>query len=205
MPEDFKKKFYEQEIELRKLKHLVVRDELTGLYNRRGFFEETEKIYKEIAYQIKNPARERKHFFVDELSIVFIDIDNFKKINDTYGHAFGDQILKYVSSIILEKVRSVDICGRIGGEELVIALIGANEKDAYKKAEEIRKAVASKVRIPRQKDLRITISLGVAELDPSIDLATLIGRSDGAMYEAKTHRGKNTTVRWSELKGNSKS
>lgn len=199
MADDFKKNFFEQEIELRRLRHLVVRDELTGLYNRRGFFEEVEKLYKEISYQIKHPSQERKHFFVDELAVIFIDIDNFKKINDAHGHAFGDKILKYVSSIINEKIRSVDVAGRIGGEELVIALAGANERDAYKKAEEIRKVIASKVRIPQQKDLHVTVSVGVAELSPRTDLAMLIAHADEAMYEAKTQRGKNTTVKWSEL------
>jgi len=105
--DDLKKKFYQQQVAMKQLQELVVKDSLTGLYNQKGFMEEVKRAYKEIAYQKKHPEQVREHFFVDELSILFIDIDNFKSINDTYGHSVGSQILKRVSSIVMNDWRNV--------------------------------------------------------------------------------------------------
>lgn len=194
-----KSELHKKSLEIKRLKNLVVKDELTGLYNRRGFKEEVEKFFKDVLFIKQNPSL-RKHVFIDELSVLFLDIDNFKKVNDTYGHKTGDNVLKFVSSIISQKVRILDRVGRWGGEEIVIALIGANEEDAYQKAEEIRKAIKSRVKIPIHPDLTVTVSCGAATLETGLSsLDELVQRADKAMYEAKHNRGKDNTVKFSEL------
>jgi len=109
--------------------------------------------------------------------------------------------LKLAAKAIREKVREIDLVGRIGGEEFVIVLAGATEEEAYRKAEEIRKCVKRKRFIPKRKDLKITLSVGVASLKKSsaADIMGLISRADKAMYEAKTNRGKDNTVKYSEI------
>lgn len=186
---------YKRDIQIRELQKLVTKDPLTGLYNRRGFEEEVSRIIKDITYAAENPET-RRHFFVDSISILFFDIDNFKKLNDVYGHKTGDQVLQHVAHIISGKVRNVDFVARWGGEEIVAALVGTHEDDAYKKAEEIRAAIKSRV---KAKDTPITVSVGVASFDEGVSLKELIEQADKAMYEAKHNRGKDNTVRFSEL------
>jgi diguanylate cyclase (GGDEF)-like protein len=106
-------------------------------------------------------------------------------------------VLKFVASIIAAKVRASDIVGRWGGEELVALLVGANERDGFLKAEEIRKAVRSRVRIPRTNE-RITVSIGVAELDGDTSFDELVKRADAAMYRAKS-TGRDRVMRFSDL------
>jgi len=156
------------------------------------------KLFKDIQYSRSHPNN-REHFIIDSFSVLFFDIDDFKKINDTYSHKIGDQILKFVSSLIQEKVRISDFVGRWGGEEIVVALTGARENDAFSKAEEIRKAVKSRVRIPGRPALKVTVSVGVAELDGNLNLEDLIKKADEAMYYAKTH-DKDQVVKFSQLK-----
>jgi diguanylate cyclase (GGDEF)-like protein len=102
-----------------------------------------------------------------------------------------------VSQIIRQKVRNIDVICRWGGEELVVALVGSHEEDAYRKAEEIRKAVKSRVKIGERE---VTVSVGVSSLDDSETFYELVKNADKAMYSAKKERGKNNTVKYSELK-----
>lgn len=189
------REIYKRDIQIRELQKLVTKDFLTGLYNRRGFEEEVSRIIRDIAYAAENPET-RRHFFIDSISILFFDIDNFKKLNDAYGHKIGDQVLQRVAQIVSSKVRNVDFVARWGGEEIVAALVGTNEDDAYKKAEEIRTATKSRV---KAKNDPVTVSVGVASSNKKISLKELIEQADKAMYEAKHNRGKNNTVRFSEL------
>lgn len=191
-----KQEIYKQEIKIRELQKLVVKDPLTGLYNRRGFEEEISRIIKDITYARENPEA-RRHFFVDSISILFFDIDNFKKLNDLYGHKMGDQVLQHVAQIIGGKVRNVDFVARWGGEEIVAALVGTSESDAYKKAEEIRTAVKSRVKV---KSESVTVSIGVASFNEAANFKDFIEQADKAMYVAKRDRGKDNTVRFSEIK-----
>lgn len=191
-----KQELHKKDFEIKQLKELGTKDPLTGLFNRRGFEEEVTHLIKDVAFVKENPEA-RKHFYIDSISILFFDIDNFKKINDTYGHKAGDQILQQVSQIIRQKVRSIDFIGRWGGEELVVALVGSHEDDAYRKAEEIRKAIRSRVKV---KETQITISSGVAEFEDGLSFEALVKGADKAMYEAKHNRGKDNVVKFSELK-----
>ena len=190
-----KQKLYKKDFEIKQLKDLATKDRLTGLFNRRGLEEEASRLINDISFIHKNPEA-RKHFHTDSMSVLFFDIDDFKKLNDEYGHKAGDQVLQQVSQIIRQKVRSIDIIGRWGGEELVLVLVGSREEDAYRKAEEIRKAVKSRVKISGR---AVTVSVGVAELSRDIGLEELIKRADKAMYEAKNNRGKDNVVKYSEI------
>ncbi len=194
-----KRELRQRDLKIKELEALMVKDPLTGMFNRKGFSELAKRIFTDVRALRDERANHRKHFYVDSFAILFFDIDNFKKINDAYGHDVGDKVLKFTSSIISNKLRLSDFVGRWGGEEIVAALIGANEADAYKKAEEIRKAVKSRVKIPAYPDLQVTLSIGVAELDGSPSLDDLIKQADEAMYKAKTS-GKDQVVKYSDLK-----
>lgn len=196
--ENLKKELHKKDLKIKELEQLITKDPLTKVLNRRGFVELAEKFIKETRFHKENPDQ-RTHFIIDSMSLIFMDIDNFKKINDTYGHEIGDKILKYVSSLVSEKLRISDFVGRWGGEEIVVALIGAGEKDANFKAEELRKAIKSRVKIPNFKDLVVTVSIGVAQQESGLSLENLIKRADKAMYQAKT-TGKDKVVKFSSLK-----
>jgi diguanylate cyclase len=183
--------------EIQKWKGLACRDELTGLYNRRGFREESEKFIKEAVYSKKHPHR-RKSFFVKNFSLVIFDIDDFKKINDTHGHQAGDKALKGLSSLILKKVRDTDLVARWGGEEIVLGLVGANEKNAYEIAEDIRKKVRSSHARSDGKKIGFTISGGVVSFSKIVSFNKIFYLADRALYKAKK-RGKNCIVRASSL------
>lgn len=185
--------------ELTKLRQLVTRDELTRVYNRRGFYGRSTLVFQN-ALRTKTSAAKRGG---DALgyAVLFIDADNFKSVNDTYGHDAGDEVLKSLGRVCGELVRDTDCVARFGGEEFVIGLAGATEDSALEKAEEIRAAISKRVKVPGASDRVMTASIGVASLDASDadTLDELVGYADKAMYEAKTGRGKDTVVRWSEI------
>lgn len=179
--------------EIEKLKKLIYEDELTKLLNRRGVFKLAEPIFKEIRFAKLYPNR-RKSFKIQNLSIILLDIDNFKKINDNYGHLIGDKALVLVANTIKNIIRDIDLVGRYGGEEIIILLLGANRNSAYNIAEEIREKIASSsLIVTKNKKLNITASFGVAELQKEKTLEELIKKADKAMYKAKKS-GKNKTI-----------
>ena len=153
---------------------LAITDELTGLYNRRGL------------YELGRREVERALRFDHPLSAVILDIDHFKKINDTYGHATGDQVLQLLSERCRENLRGVDIIGRYGGEEFVILLPESDLSEARKVAERLRKNISSEPFLTRQGEVQITASLGVTAVNGhGKDLSSLIERADQALYTAK--------------------
>lgn len=183
--------------EVRRLKEVAYRDELTRLYNRRGFKENAEKFLKEVALFKDRPER-RESLIVKNLSLIVFDIDHFKKFNDTYGHQAGDKVLKLFSEIITKKVREIDLVARWGGEEIVVGLIGAGEKDAVMIAEEIRQEVEKLSFKSGKKIVKFTVSGGAASFDRAKDFDTLFESADKALYEAK-RSGRNRIVAFSSL------
>ena len=161
-------------------KRLAITDGLTRLYNHRHFYELLEQEFQ------------RTKRFKTHLSMVMIDIDFFKQINDTYGHQVGDDILMEMSVVIRKQVRDVDILARYGGEEFAVLLPQTALEQAKAVAERIREAVeANEFKIPDGK-IRMTISLGISSFpECAIDNQTeLVQMADAAMYEAKK-AGKN--------------
>lgn len=151
----------------------AITDPLTGLYNRRGFSDLAE-------HELLRAQR-----FNRPLSMILIDIDRFKEINDTYGHLMGDKILSTVSANCRAELRQVDIIARYGGDEFIVLLPETVLQEALKVAERLRLRVEN-LRFHHNGDiLNTTICLGVAELQPRDTLKSLIERTDQALYRAK--------------------
>jgi len=164
------------------VQRLAITDPLTGLYNRRGF--------SEIAHRELERARRYKR----PLSVILLDIDHFKRVNDTYKHAVGDQVLRTLAERCRHRTREVDILGRYGGEEIVILLPETDRPGALRAAEHLRRDVAELPFDTEVGPLQITISLGVAEsIDGELGLDVLIDRADDAMYAAK-QSGRNRVM-----------
>lgn len=177
--------------EIKRLNFLAYYDELTKVYNRRGFLENSNKIFKAVVY--KRRELEKRIGYKIPLSIIFIDVDNFKKINDKYGHNIGDKVLMKVAKTLKSRLRDYDIIGRLGGEEFVIALIGCDLNSAQKIAEDLRQKI-EKIKIKTKKGIfNITASFGVVTYDNEKNLQELINKADKAMYKAKKE-GKNRVV-----------
>ena len=142
----------------------------------------------------------RSERFGAALSVIMIDIDNFKSINDTFGHLCGDLVLRQVASLLKETVRQVDIVGRYGGEEFCCILPDTNAENACMLAERLRETVEqAELRFDSQ-TLHVTISLGVVEYGDTCDvLETLIKAADDALYESKRN-GRNMVTRHRETK-----
>ena len=155
---------------------LAIRDQLTGLFNRRYF---DEAITAEVA---------RASRYGRDLSVIFLDVDFFKKYNDEYGHQHGDMVLKKISQIIKLNIREIDIATRYGGEEFVVILPETPQDDAYTVAEKIRQSVEETAAsaIGNRNANAITVSAGVASLGQDImNVHQLIAKADQAVYEAK--------------------
>ncbi len=128
----------------------------------------------------------------EDLSLLMIDIDFFKKVNDTYGHSSGDMVLKQFSDILVCSCRSIDIISRKGGEEFAIILSGCNYENAIETAERIRKNVEEYIFVvEKNKKISITVSIGVSSYPGRTnDLNDLLHEADNALYFAK-HNGRN--------------
>jgi diguanylate cyclase (GGDEF)-like protein len=165
-----------------KLQSLAATDVLTGLINRRQF---NHQLDAEIA---------RTKRYRNPLSLALFDIDDFKKINDFYGHTTGDRILKELGQLISANVRESDIAARYGGEEFALILPETGQIDAYELLERLRAMIAHTVFCLPDNPMTVTISVGVAQLDPEHAKSyELIERADAALYEAK-RQGKNQVV-----------
>ncbi len=155
------------------------KDFLTGLLNRR-------EAYRRMETELSRTARLNK-----PLSVIMMDIDHFKAINDTYGHLTGDAVLKSLSGVLMKAVREYDILCRYGGEEFMVVTPEADRDQARDLAERIRRVVeAMSIPVDGQLDLKITISLGVTRFQDGERVEQLISRADQALYEAK-HSGRN--------------
>lgn len=160
------------------LKQQSITDELTGLYNRK-------KYTKHIAELLEEFKRYKTTF-----SLLIIDLDNFKSVNDTYGHAKGDEVLIEISAIFKSMTRTNDYAYRIGGEEFAILVTNTNKEGAVIMAENIRTSIESAHFL---KERRVTISIGVAEVIDIDSVDTLFKRADDNLYYAKQH-GRNKVI-----------
>jgi len=169
----------ELEIAKNRLEEMNNRDPMTNLYNRRYFHDVAENL-------LKISKREQKPF-----SLLMIDIDRFKNINDTYGHLIGDQVIKLLAETFQQLIRASDIPIRFGGEEFIILLPNTDIEGALSIAKKIQTYIKPK------KDLTIsfTVSIGVVEYKPIIDtnIDKLLHRADKALYEAK-RSGRNKII-----------
>lgn len=179
------------------LKHLVYKDPLTGVFNRRGFTEEVERMMAAIEKE-RTHGRSKSKFSLTALGFIMLDIDNFKRLNDTYGHDAGDAALKAVAKTLESHVRQSDFVGRWGGEEFVIALLGANENDCASVAEHLRQEIETQTLKFKNKKMLLSASFGAAEFKRRDGLESLIKKADKAMYVAKT-TGKNQVVKFSQI------
>ena len=160
----------------------AVRDALTGVYNRRHF---VERLASGVAYS-------RRHR--SPLSLLMIDIDHFKHINDGHGHPAGDHVLAALGQILMAAVRAEDIIARYGGEEFAILCRGTPPMSALQLAERLRRAVESNAFVYRDKRISVTLSVGIAMCADSPTAAQhLVAKADAALYEAK-QTGRNRVV-----------
>lgn len=162
----------------KKILHLAEFDSLTGMINRRRFKEKFE-------YFLLLFKRDEK-----KLSLVFFDIDDFKDVNDTFGHNIGDQVLKEFATIIKSHLRETDLAGRWGGEEFTILLIDCNIEEAKIITEKLRKSIENSQGLHSLVQTSLSASFGITELTHDDDIDTVIKRADSAMYTSK-EEGKN--------------
>lgn len=158
---------------------LARRDELTGLNNRRAFFHDGELVL--------NQAKRYDH----PLSLIMLDVDYFKQVNDTHGHAAGDDVLEALADVLRKHAREVDIQGRLGGEEFALILPETTLPDAVAMAERLRTEIENTTVSSAKSDIRFTASFGISALrSPQASLENLINEADDALYLAK-RKGRN--------------
>jgi diguanylate cyclase (GGDEF)-like protein/PAS domain S-box-containing protein len=168
------------------LRMLATRDSLTGALNRRAFFQLFKSAFDE-AVEAGTP-----------LSCIMLDIDHFKSINDNYGHAAGDRVIKSLADIVTELVRTDDMVARYGGEEFAVVLPGLTADAAAQIGERIRVAIESQLGAAVGGDVKVTSSLGVASVDSNAESAeAMLDLADQALYVAK-ESGRNQLVQWRE-------
>jgi diguanylate cyclase (GGDEF)-like protein len=167
----------------RELKLLAITDPLTGAFNRGHFFRLSEQLFIE-AKRLNRP-----------FSVAILDIDHFKIVNDHFGHAVGDMALKQTTQIIQSNIRQMDILGRYGGEEFVVALPTAEIEEALQIAQRIAAAVRERQFEIEGQYFGITISGGIAQRNGSIDedLENIMLKADKALYQAKA-KGRDLMV-----------
>ena len=165
---------------LAELTNLTTRDDLTGLFNSRQF-------YRHIAQEV-----DRANRYFRPLALILMDIDNFKTLNDTYGHLFGDNILSAIGDIIKLAIRVQDTAYRYAGDEFTIILPETELEMAISVAERVRQAIENDTQaLLDPRPLTVTVSIGVVEYLTDEDIKSLVHRADSAMYESKK-KGRNS-------------
>ncbi len=170
-----------KQIQMENLKDAAVVDPLTGCYNRREF---ENQINRHIATASRHGQR---------LSLFMFDLDYFKRINDTHGHLGGDQVLKEISFLVKDNMRTGDVLARYGGEEFIAILPETDKNKAMELADRLRAKIAT-MRIPHNgTNIRVTASFGVSELTPNADMNKIIQDADSMLYKAKVN-GRNRVM-----------
>ncbi len=168
----------------RRLYDSAVRDALTHLYNRRYL---DERLHAEVAYSVRHRA---------PLSLIIIDIDHFKRVNDTLGHLAGDAVLRLTAAVLVRMVRTEDLVARWGGEEFVVLARGSGLRNAHILADRMRRNI-EQMDIPWEGKMHhITVSMGISCVDGPenrVEPAALVAAADGALFEAK-RSGRNRVI-----------
>jgi len=168
---------------IKDLKRLAIEDSLTGLYNSRHFFDQLDK-------EIKRSDR-----YLHPISLIFIDIDNFKGINDTHGHMIGDKILSLIAKKIKSCLRSHDTAYRFAGDEFTIILPETTSREAEIVADRIIATFANEALVINEKEIsKITLSIGIAEYQRNEGNQQFVHRTDLTMYEAKLREGNSVII-----------
>jgi diguanylate cyclase (GGDEF)-like protein len=167
---------------VRKLRHLSQRDALTGLYNRAEWNRQLEAQHRWLGR------------FGEPFGVLMIDIDHFKKVNDTMGHAAGDAVLLTVAQVLTASAREVDVIGRLGGEEFGVLLPRSEQMTVRRAADRLRQMLGDAETTWRGQPIRLTVSIGAALCNDADESPTqLLERADHALYQAK-NTGRNRTV-----------
>lgn len=163
------------------LEQLATTDTLTRLPNRGAFMERLQHEFNDVRMGDQRPG-----------ILLMIDIDFFKKVNDTWGHGVGDQVLQHLATVLRQSLRSSDMAARMGGEEFTVLLL----EDGLQLAERLRLAIANSPAPSDQGPISITVSLGLSVLDATLDnIDQGLTRADAALYTAK-HQGRNRVCAW---------
>jgi diguanylate cyclase (GGDEF)-like protein len=187
---EFQKANLELTLLSRKLDDMANTDALTGLSNRRCLLRKLKEAWD-------GTTRNNQ-----SLSCIMFDIDKFKRINDTYGHEAGDEVLKATATRLRASVRRPDMCGRLGGEEFALVCAGLERDAAAAVAERIRNAIAAKPVRCGEQDVAVTTSCGVAQRDAATDSPeALLRHADDMLYAAKEHGRNQTWVRQADGNG----
>lgn len=191
----------------RKHQAQAVTDELTRVYNRRAFLETLSRELSRL--KAKHIQVQRMIAEPITLNLLLIDIDYFKKVNDTYGHLNGDAVLKQLAQVLKKQLRGTDSVYRYGGEEFAIVMPDTDIQEAENAAERIREAVektAFAIQSKKKKALKATVSIGLAHIEGAhlvntkitdMIIPKLIARADKALYKAKEY-GRNQVVVWNK-------
>jgi len=159
---------------LGRLRQLARRDPLTGLLNRRAM------------HAALDEHTRRRRRAADTFSVLMIDIDHFKSVNDRHGHEAGDRALTHIARLMTQALRTQDLVGRFGGEEFIVLLPAAGLAQAQARAESLRQQVRSQPLLLGEQPVALSVSIGVAEwTGPAEDLSRLLARADDALYRAK--------------------
>jgi diguanylate cyclase (GGDEF)-like protein len=170
-----------------KTKDLAIKDGLTGLYMRRYFIEKLDE-------EIKRVKQLSTTF-----SFLMVDIDHFKECNDTYGHLFGDKVLRILGEFLKDNLRDVDIIGRYGGEEFAIILPNTNLNGANFVAERLRSNFEKLViKVNENEGRKVTLSIGGVEYKKDMKLMEVINCADKALYHSK-ETGRNKVTFWEDI------
>jgi len=172
-----KQLFDQVKMQQEQLYQLAMTDQLTGLYNRHSLVQLLPKYF---SHSVRHST---------PLSVLVLDIDHFKHINDNYGHSKGDDVLRKFGQLITANFRSEDLVARYGGEEFVVIMANSNHDDAIEKAELLRTHIESHL----IEGLKVTISIGVACADSHSNFEHMFNQADTALYHAKEN-GRNQTI-----------
>jgi diguanylate cyclase len=174
-------RIHELEKQLEEMSELVREDQLTGSLNRRGLDDVFEREFA---------RAERRN---SPLCIALLDLDDFKKLNDTYGHTTGDEALIHLVRVVKDTLRTMDVIGRFGGEEFLIVLPDTSLEEAAQTVTRVQRELTKRIFMYNNEKLLMTFSAGVALRQPGEDQTTMIQRADAALYKAK-RAGKNRVI-----------